>query len=194
MSIESSDIVSMFYTAFDHLLPEQSREEAKGQAGLYPPHLRKSIDEFNDWVFKILSNGVYRVGFATSQVEYDKHIRCLFAALDRLEDHLEERQKPYFFGDHITDADVRLFPTLVRFDAAYFTLFRCNLRMIRYDYPRLHDWLRRLYWDETGHFRETTFFDIVRISLLDIGRATNDVLGEEKLCAIDEKVGGSMTS
>lgn len=162
VSTDSSDIILMFYTAFDHLLPEELREETKGALGLYPAHMRAAIDPFNDWVFNIICNGVYRVGFSANQVEYDKHISCLFAALDKLEDHFDQQRTPYLFGNHITDADLRLFPTLVRFDTAYYTLFRCNLRMIRHDYPNLHAWVRRLYWGETGYFRDTTFFDIVR--------------------------------
>jgi putative glutathione S-transferase len=67
------------------------------------------------------------------------------------------------FGDHITEADIRLYPTLIRFDVAYFTIFKCNLKMIRYEYPQLHDWLRRLYWDESeatnyGAFKKTVEF------------------------------------
>jgi glutathionyl-hydroquinone reductase len=71
------------------------------------------------------------------------------------------------FGDHITEADIRLYPTLIRFDVAYFTIFKCNLKMIRHDYPQLHDWLRRLYWDESeatnyGSFKKTVDFQAVR--------------------------------
>jgi putative glutathione S-transferase len=84
-----------------------------------------------------------------------------------LEEHLRQPgHGPYLFGDHITEADIRLYPTLIRFDVAYFTIFKCNLKMIRYEYPQLHDWLRRLYWDESettnfGAFKKTVDFPAV---------------------------------
>jgi putative glutathione S-transferase len=82
----------------------------------------------------------------------------LFAALDRLEDHLAKAataEKPYLFGEHVTEADVLLYTALARFDVAYHGIFRCNLKMVRHDYPNLHLWLRRLYWDrdEKGPLR-----------------------------------------
>lgn len=151
----------MFSTAFDHLIPVELREASQGNLGLYPPHLRAEIDEMNDWVYTELNNGVYKVGFATTQESYVEHIYPLFGALDRLERHLEDRKSPYLFGEHITEADLRLYTTLIRFDVAYYPLFQCNLKSIRHDYPKLHDWLRRLYWDDKGHFRNTTDFDLV---------------------------------
>lgn len=110
---------------------------------------------------------MYKVGFATSQAAYNEHITKLFRSLDRLEYLLgQSGHHPYLFGEHITEADIRLYTTLVRFDVAYYTLFKCNLKMIRLDYPRLHAWLRRLYWGEGeelrgGVFKSTTDFDAV---------------------------------
>ncbi|KAL1616250.1 hypothetical protein SLS54_008543 [Diplodia seriata] len=159
---ESSEIIRMFYTAFDHLLPPHRREASKGTAGLLPDHLRESIDAMNAWVYDTVNNGVYKCGFATAQKAYDASIFPLFESLDRIEAHLaEDAHQPYLFGEHITEADIRLFPTIARFDTAYYTLFKCNLKMIRHDYPRIDRWMRGLYWDESertggGAFKKTT--------------------------------------
>ncbi|KAF2877916.1 transferase [Massariosphaeria phaeospora] len=169
VSNESSEIIRMFYTEFDALLPEHLRESTKGEAGLFPSHLRSDIEAMNEWVYATINNGVYKTGFATSQDAYNDHLYPLFASLDRLEEHLSQpSHQPYLFGVHITEADIRLYTTIVRFDVAYFTLFKCNLKMIRYEYPKLDAWLRRLYWDESertngGAFKNTTFFDEYRI-------------------------------
>lgn len=158
----------MFYTEFDAFLPEHLRESTKGAAGLFPEHLRSDIEAMNEWVYNTINNGVYKTGFATSQAAYEEHVYPVFESLDRLEKHLgQSEHQPYLFGENITEADIRLYPTLIRFDVAYFTIFKCNLKMIRYEYPRLHDWMRRLYWDESertggGAFKKTVDFQHVR--------------------------------
>ncbi|KAM3420805.1 hypothetical protein BST61_g4050 [Cercospora zeina] len=168
VSNESSEIIRMFYTEFDHLLPAELREENTEGGGFYPEHLRKEIDEMNEWVYHTVNNGVYKCGFATTQEAYDTNIYPLFSSLDRLESHLSEpSHQPFLFGKHITEADIRLFTTLIRFDAAYHTIFQTNLKSIRHDYPNLSLWLRRLYWDETevtrgGVFKQTSNFDAYR--------------------------------
>ncbi|KAI1102499.1 glutathione S-transferase [Jackrogersella minutella] len=157
---ESSEIIRMFYSEFDALIPEQFREANKPGGGLYPEHLRKDIDELNGWVYDTVNNGVYKCGFAGKQESYDENVYPLFKSLDRLESILSGHGKPFLFGDHITEADVRLYTTIARFDVAYYTVFLCNLKSIRHDYPRLHLWLRRLYWDKSevtnGAFHRTT--------------------------------------
>lgn len=159
VSNESSEIIRMFYSEFDDLIPEQHREASKPGGGLYPKHLRKEIDEMNDWVYRTVNNGVYKTGFCSTQESYEENLYPLFASLDRLEDILGHG-KPFLFGDHITEADVRLYTTMARFDVGYHVVFACNLKSIRHDYPRLHLWLRRLYWDESeitsGAFHKTT--------------------------------------
>jgi len=152
----------MFFSSFDNLIPENQREINKPGGGYRPDNLRKEIDELNDWVYNTVNNGVYKTGFATTQEAYDSNVKPLFESLDRLEKHLEDRGTKYLFSEHITEADIRLYTTLIRFDVAYYTLFRCNWKMIRHDYPNLHRWLRRLYWEDNeetkGAFKKTTYF------------------------------------
>lgn len=162
---ESSEIIRIFYSAFDTLLPPSARESTKGPHALLPPHLLREIDEMNEWIYTDLNNGVYRAGFATSQSSYDSAVNSVFSALDRIEAHLTSTESKYLFGDHLTDADIRLYPTVVRFDVAYHTIFKCNRKMVRWDYPMLHGWLRRIYWSEEGGmkraFRDTVDFEAV---------------------------------
>ncbi len=161
---ESSEIIRILEIGFDEFLPVEERERSKGEKSLYPPHLRTEIDELNAWVYDKINNGVYKTGFAATQEAYETHVIPLFEGLDRVEKHLEDpKHRPYLFGDFITEADVRLFTTMIRFDVAYFTIFRCNLRMIREEncYPRLHAWLRNLYWRNES-FKKTTFFEEIK--------------------------------
>jgi putative glutathione S-transferase len=166
---ESSEVLRMLSTEFDAFVPEDRRESARP---LFPKSLQKEIEEMNEWVYNTVNSGVYKTGFATTQAAYEENLHALFASLDRLEKHLEQPgHSPFLFGQHITEADIRLFTTLIRFDVAYVTIFKCNLKMIRYDYPRLHDWLRKVYWDEGeesngGAFQKTTYFDTVSFSCL----------------------------
>jgi putative glutathione S-transferase len=166
---ESSEVLRMLSTEFDAFVPEDRRENARP---LFPKPLQKEIEDMNEWVYNTVNSGVYKTGFATTQTAYEENLHALFASLDRLEKHLEQPgHSPFLFGQHITEADIRLFTTLIRFDVAYVTIFNCNLKMIRYDYPRLHDWLRKVYWDEGeesngGAFQKTTYFDTVSFSCL----------------------------
>ena len=167
---ESSEIIRMLYSEFDDLLPEHLREVNRPGGGLYPEHLRTEIDGVNDWVYNTINNGVYKVGFAKTQEAYDANIEPLFKSLDRVEDILGHG-KPYLLGDNITEADVRLYTTIARFDVAYFSVFQCNIKSIRHDYPRLSLWFRRLYWDQNedsqarGAFYKTTSPNIGRYAL-----------------------------
>ncbi|HTM60862.1 MAG TPA: glutathione S-transferase C-terminal domain-containing protein [Burkholderiales bacterium] len=131
---ESSEIIRMLNSEF------------KGIAGddtdYYPLALRGEIDRINDFVYQKINNGVYRCGFAKSQAAYDQAYDALFAALDELEGRLSKNR--YLLGDRQTEADWRLFPTLARFDVAYFSIFRCNRQRIA-DFPNLSRYLRELY-------------------------------------------------
>jgi putative glutathione S-transferase len=131
---ESSDIIRMLDSAFDEVTGERSR--------LYPAALAGSIDDINARVYSTVNNGVYRAGFAASQSAYESAVKELFASLDWLEERLTHRR--YLLGDAPTEADWRLFPTLVRFDAVYYGHFKCNLRHV-YEYPALWGYTRELY-------------------------------------------------
>ena len=168
---ESSEIIRMFFSEFDDLLPEHVRESAHPFGGFYPEHLRNEIDHMNEWVYNTVNNGVYKTGFATTQQAYESNLFPVFESLDRLEKHLgESGHSPYLFGKAITEADIRLYTTMIRFDVAYHNIFMCNLKMIRHDYPRLHLWLRNLYWNSGkttngSAFKDTVDFYAVRASL-----------------------------
>ncbi|KAL2367087.1 hypothetical protein RJZ57_008576 [Blastomyces gilchristii] len=175
VSNESGEIIRFLYEEFDELLvgeDEARREVNRPGGGLYPENLRGQIDEMNEWVYETVNNGVYKCGFATTQEAYDQSIYPLFASLDRIEEHLgQPGHQPYLFGEHITEADIRLYTTIIRFDVAYHGIFKCNLKMIRHDYPRIDRWLRTLYWDESektngGAFRKTTQFEVYKIAYL----------------------------
>ncbi|MEQ5869042.1 glutathione S-transferase C-terminal domain-containing protein [Sagittula sp. NFXS13] len=129
---ESSDLLRMFDTAFEGLVGSDLR--------LYPQDLAEQIDALNPVIYDNLNNGVYKSGFASSQTAYDEAVERVFATLDMLEDRLTE---DYLFGDRVTESDIRLFVTLIRFDAAYHGIFKTNRRQIA-DYPRLQPYLERI--------------------------------------------------
>ncbi|MFD0853983.1 glutathione S-transferase family protein, partial [Actinomadura adrarensis] len=129
----------------------------QGAPDLYPEALRPEIDELNERVYHTVNNGVYKCGFATAQEPYEEAFDALFETLDMLEERLAGRR--YLFGSEITEADVRLYPTLARFDAVYFSHFKCNLRRLT-DYPNLWAYARDLY--SIPAFRETTDFDHIK--------------------------------
>ncbi|AZE49706.1 Glutathione S-transferase, omega [Pseudomonas chlororaphis] len=137
---ESAEIIRMFNSAFDDL--------SGNGLDFYPEPLRGEIDELNARIYPAVNNGVYRAGFATSQQAYEAAFDDLFAELDWLERRLGGQR--YLVGEYLTEADIRLFTTLIRFDAVYYGHFKCNLRRIA-DYPNLSNWLRELYqWPGIG--------------------------------------------
>jgi putative glutathione S-transferase len=131
---ESSEIIRMLNSEFD--------EFGNAAIDLYPAALRSAIDETNVFVYDAINNGVYRCGFARTQAAYEQSFRRLFAALDSLEERLGRQR--YLVGDRFTEADLRLFPTLVRFDAVYYSHFKCNLRRLA-DYHDLSNYTRDIY-------------------------------------------------
>ncbi|KAI0161756.1 glutathione S-transferase [Hypoxylon sp. FL1284] len=152
VSNESSEILRMLGSAFDDQLPPQF-----AGVDLYPEALRAQIEEAHAWTYDQINNGVYKSGFATTQAAYERNVTALFDALDRVEKQLGESGGPYFFGDKMTEVDVRLYPTLIRFDPVYVQHFKCNVRDIRSGYPRLHAYTRALYWSHAA-FGDTTNF------------------------------------
>jgi putative glutathione S-transferase len=147
---ESADIVRMFNAGFGAL--------ADPSFDLYPDDLRAEIDAINARIYPRLNNGVYRAGFATTQGAYEEAFAEVFDTLDELEALLGV-QGPYLFGERLTEADVRLFVTLVRFDAAYYGLFKCNRRQLR-DYPALSAYVVRML--RVPGVRETVSIDHIR--------------------------------
>ncbi|CAI8496952.1 hypothetical protein CAS74_004639 [Pichia kudriavzevii] len=156
---ESSEIIRILNTEFNDLIADEYRK-----IDIYPEAFRKEIEEMNAWVYSDINNGVYKSGFATKQEPYEREVKNVFESLDRLENILKEKHengKEYLFGNHITEADIRLYPTLVRFDPVYHQHFKCNIRMIRHDYPHIHQYLRNLYWNHDA-FKSTTNFDHIK--------------------------------
>jgi putative glutathione S-transferase len=131
---ESSEIIRMLNSAFNAF--------TNVHTDYYPEELRNEVDRINDVVYPTVNNGVYRAGFATSQEAYEEAARGIFKTLDQLEERLSRQR--YLTGKSITEADWRLFTTLIRFDAVYYSHFKCNLRRIA-DYPNLGNYLRDLY-------------------------------------------------
>jgi putative glutathione S-transferase len=134
VSNESSEIIRMFNTAFDSI--------GARSGDYYPKELQAEIDELNTVIYDTVNNGVYKAGFATAQKAYESAITPLFETLDWL-DSLPAKHR-YLVGDQITEADWRLFTTLVRFDPVYVGHFKCNLRRVA-DYPNLSGYVRDLY-------------------------------------------------
>lgn len=131
---ESSEIIRMFNSAFDEL--------GAISGDYYPTELREEIDAINDRIYQTVNNGVYKAGFATTQEAYEEGVIPLFETLDWLEEKLSKSR--YLLGDKLTEADWRLFTTLVRFDPVYVGHFKCNIRQI-IDYPNLWNYVRELY-------------------------------------------------
>ncbi len=146
---ESSEIIRMLNSAFNNFTDVT--------VDYYPESLRQEIDEINAPIYRYINNGVYRCGFATTQVAYERAFDRLFNELDRVEEMLSKNR--YLTGDQITEADWRLFTTLIRFDAVYVGHFKCNLKRIA-DYANLSNYLRELY--QVPGIAETVDIDYIK--------------------------------
>ncbi|XP_069139232.1 glutathionyl-hydroquinone reductase YqjG-like [Argopecten irradians] len=135
---ESSEILRMLNSEFNAFCSTEDQRELD----YYPEHLRTDIDAVNEWIYPMINNGVYRSGFATSQEAYDVAVRDVFQGLDKIEDILSKSR--YLTGKSLTEADIRLFTTLIRFDVVYVGHFKCNKKRI-VDYPNMWGYLRDLY-------------------------------------------------
>lgn len=131
---ESADIIRILNSSFNDITGNKT--------DYYPASLQSEIDEVNEWVYNDINNGVYKAGFATEQQVYEEAVNTLFAALDRVEERLT--RQPFLIGHSLTEADIRLFTTLVRFDAVYHGHFKCNCKQIR-DYPAMYNYMKRIY-------------------------------------------------
>lgn len=149
VSNESADIVRMLNMTF--------RDMAKNNLDLYPIDHRDAIDFWNAKIHPNLNNGVYRAGFAGTQAAYDAAVTDVFETLDAIEEQLQ--QTPFLTGDAFTEADLRLFPTLARFDVAYAHAFKCNRNLLR-EFPRLWPYAKRIY--AMSGVAETVRFDVYR--------------------------------
>jgi len=146
---ESPEIIRMLNSAFDAL--------TNVHTDYYPAPQRAEIDRINDFVYQNINNGVYRAGFATTQAAYELAFRNVFDALDEMDGILSKRR--YIAGAQLTEADWRLFVTLIRFDAVYYSHFKCNWRHI-YEYPNLSNYLRDLY--QVPGIAETVSLDHIK--------------------------------
>jgi len=149
VSNESSDIIRMFNTAFNGL--------GVTEGNYYPDEKRPEIDALNARIYETVNNGVYRAGFATSQAAYEEALSPLFESLDWLENILAKKR--YLTGSQITEADIRLFTTLVRFDPVYVGHFKCNIRQIK-DYEHLWAYVRDIY--QLPGVKETVYMDHIK--------------------------------
>ncbi len=163
-----------YFTLTNDLETAWSPFHQQNAPDLYPEELREAIDELNDVVYEEVNNGVYRCGFARSQEAYEAAYDTLFSRLDQLDARLAEKR--FLFGDYVTDADVRLYVTLARFDAAYYTVFKANKQRL-VDYPNLWGYARELYHIDA--FRETTDFEAIKQHYYLSAKLSADRLEEE---------------
>ncbi|KZV21654.1 glutathione S-transferase omega-like 2-like, partial [Dorcoceras hygrometricum] len=132
---ESSEIIRMFNTEFNDIAENASLD-------LYPPHLQPQINEVNDLIYDEINNGVYKCGFAKKQEPYDAAVTKLYEALDKCEQILSKQR--YLCGDALTEADIRLFVTLIRFDEVYAVHFKCNKKLLR-EYPNIFNYTKDIF-------------------------------------------------
>ncbi|XP_060191691.1 uncharacterized protein LOC132621440 [Lycium barbarum] len=132
---ESAEIIRMFNSEFNDIA-------GNADLDLYPPHLQSQIDEVNEWINDGINNGVYRCGFAKKQETYDEAVQKVYEALDKCEEILSKQR--YLCGDQVTEADIRLFVTLIRFDEVYAVYFKCNKKLLR-EYPSLFNYTKDVF-------------------------------------------------
>lgn len=146
---ESSEIIRIFNKAFNHL--------TGNTVDIYPEHLTEEIDAINEELYHTVNNGVYKAGFSTNQKVYEREVKNLFEELDKLEIILSKNK--YLVGNQFTEADIRLFTTLVRFESVYFGHFKCNLKRL-VDYPNLWRYTKELY--NIPEIKETVDFNHIK--------------------------------
>lgn len=132
---ESAEIIRMFNSEFNDIAENAALD-------LYPPHLQSLINEANEWIYDGINNGVYQCGFAKKQEPYDEAVQKVYKALDKCEEILSKQR--YICGDQVTEADIRLFVTLIRFDEVYAVYFKCNKKLLR-EYPNLFNYTKDIF-------------------------------------------------
>lgn len=175
VSNESAQIIRIFSSGvFDEFVDKKFRD-----VDLVPRELESAIDEFNGWVYDNINNGVYKAGFAENAAVYEREVTNIFKHLDKVEAILKEKYdalesqygrddlksilaKYYTVGNQLTEADVRLYTTIARFDPVYVQHFKCNFTTIRDGYPHIHLWLKNLYWNHDA-FKLTTDFQHIKL-------------------------------
>ncbi|KAK5112780.1 hypothetical protein LTR62_003878 [Meristemomyces frigidus] len=156
VSNESAELLRWLPAAFNDLLPKELADIT-----LYPSEHAQEIDSETPWMQAHLNTGVYKAGFAPDQETYNSNLPPVFAALNKLEKIAKHNGGPYLLGTHLTELDLRAYATLIRFDPVYVQHFKCNLGMIRYSYPVLHNWLKGMYHNHTAA-KNTTNFDHIK--------------------------------
>ncbi|OBA26673.1 glutathione S-transferase [Hanseniaspora valbyensis NRRL Y-1626] len=168
---ESSEILRMF--GDKNGLLQFADKSTQAVSTLYPKDLAKEIDFWNDKIYEPINNGVYKTGFAEKIGPYEENFYKLFDSLNDIETYLANKytisdlfdnaKQLFLVGNQLTEADIRLYVTVVRFDPVYHQHFKCNLKMIRHDYPFIHNWLLKLYYDKSGYFKDTTNFAHIKL-------------------------------
>ncbi|KAJ5204262.1 uncharacterized protein N7498_005141 [Penicillium cinerascens] len=149
---ESAELLRWLPTAFNEILPQNV-----ASIDLYPEHLRDTIDAITPWMQSHVNAGVYKAGFAATQEDYDENVIPVFGALNKLERIIAANGGPFVLGETMTELDIRLYATLIRFDTVYVQHFKCNLGTIRHDYPVLNNWLKGMFWDVEAARNSTDF-------------------------------------
>lgn len=151
---ESSEIIRIFNTAFNDSLPAD-----KAAVDIYPQALRSEIEALNEWIYPGINNGVYRAGFAKTQKAYEAAVKEVFESLDKVEKLVDGKE--YMVGNTLTEVDIRLWVTLIRFDPVYVGHFKCNIRNIRNGYPAINRYMKNLYWNNNA-FKSSTNFEHIK--------------------------------
>ncbi|KAG0659774.1 hypothetical protein C6P45_001757 [Maudiozyma exigua] len=171
---DSGEIIRILNSSFNEFINPNVKER---NIDLAPPHLIPELNNYNNWLGPNINYGVYKVGLAKSQSEFENETISFFDSLDKVERKLEYRfdllkesysdeteilKRFFLHANHITDSDIRLFTTMIRFDSIYSYHFTCNYKLIRTDYPFIYKWLQNLYWNHPA-FRDTTNFDHIKL-------------------------------
>lgn len=146
---ESAEIIRILNGSFNHM--------TNSDIDLYPPHLQSQIDDINEVIYENVNNGVYKTGFASKQSVYEEHFKKLFGTLEDIEKILSSH--PFLVGEKFTEADIRLFTTLIRFDCVYYQHFKCNWKRIQ-EYHNLYNYMKAIY--QIPEIQETCHFDHIK--------------------------------